>query len=124
MLAQLFLGSVFQPGLELRQHPVHGQLLGHLHAFVAQRDIGCFADLDAQRNANNLRAHFVQRIGLGVNGRQPGRVDLVQPAVELLFGQDGGVDHIALLGSHCHFRAGRIIQIKHITLSRSRLGGS
>jgi hypothetical protein len=72
MLAQLLLAGVFQPGLEPGQHHVHIELLGHVHALVAQRNIGGLAHGHAEGDADDAGHHLVQRIGLGIQRRQLG----------------------------------------------------
>jgi len=71
----LGLAGFFQPRLQARQHLVARQLLGRVAVAVGQRDVGGFAGLDAERHADDLRQHLVERTGLSVHGHQLGGLD-------------------------------------------------
>ena len=112
MLAQLGLAGILQPGLELGQHVGQRQLLHGIQTFVAQRNVGRFARLHAQRNADQLRLQGVEAVGLGVDGGQFCGMDFGQPFVQLRLGLNAVVGHFALLGGHGHFGAGGIAAVK------------
>ena len=112
MLAQLGLAGILQPGFELGQHVGQRQLLHGIQTFVAQRNVGRFARLHAQRNADQLRLQGVEAVGLGVDGGQLCGMDFGQPFVQLRLGLNAVVGHFALLGGHGHFGAGGIAAVK------------
>ena len=122
MLAQLLPGRILEPGPEPGQHLVQIELLGHVHALVAQRNIGGLAHGHAEGNADDAGHHLVQRIGLGIQRGQLGGLDLGQPFIELRLAQNRGVEHIALLGRHGHLGGRRVIGIEQAALGTVCLG--
>lgn len=95
VLAELLLRAVLQPGLELRQHLVDGQLLGRIGVVVRERNVGGLAGRHAEADADDLRDHLVERGGLGVDGGKLSRLELREPGLELLPGRDGLVLQVA-----------------------------
>ena len=95
VLAQLFVACALQPGFQARQHFVQRQLRGRVRPFVRQRNVGGLARPHGQRNAHQPRGHFVQRRGFGVDGREFGGADFLQPFVKSGPVLHGGVAHPA-----------------------------
>ncbi|MCY1511959.1 hypothetical protein D9M68_464030 [compost metagenome] len=83
VLAELLLVGVLEPGLEPGEHLVDGQLRGRVGVVVRERNVGRFARRDAEADAHDLRDHFVERGGLGVDGREFGGLEFGEPGVEL-----------------------------------------
>ena len=107
VLAQLVFAAIFQPGFEPRQHLVQRQLHWRIRACMAQRNIGRFAGLNAETDAHNLGAHFVQRGGFGIHGHQLSRLDAEQPAVEVFPRENGVVGQRIDLAHSMHFGAAK-----------------
>ena len=109
VLTDFVLEWVFQPRLELVQHLVDGQLRRGIGCVVRQRDVSRHPRRHAQADAHELRLHFNQRRGFGVQGHQLGLVYLGQPAVKAVPVQHGfvGQGHIdgrgRLVKQHAHF---------------------
>ncbi len=82
VLAELLLRAVLEPGLELRQHLVARQLGRRVGVVVGHRNVGRLAGLHAEADAHDLRAHLVERGGLGVDRNQLGRLELREPGIE------------------------------------------
>ena len=91
VLAELLSAAIFQPRLELRQHRLNGQLVGRIGIAVGERNVGRLAGRDAEAQAHDLGAHFVERRGFGVQRHQFSRLYFRQPRVEGFPGQDGVV---------------------------------
>jgi len=58
---------------------------------VRQRDVAGQARLGTEGQADDFRAHLVERIGFGVQRHQLRRFDALQPGFELVPGEDGVV---------------------------------
>ena len=106
VLAEFVALAVFQPGLEARQHVGERQLLGRIRPGVGQGNVGSFARLHAERDADDFGAHFVKRGGFGVDGHQLGRLQALHPLVEIGPVQDGVVHHAAVLRGLGHGAGG------------------
>ncbi len=104
VLAKLLLLRVLQPGLHAGQHFLPRQLLGRVAVVVGQRYVGGLARLDAERHADDLRTHLVQRAGLRVNGSQLACFKPRHPVVELRPGEDGVVLQVGDLWLRGHVR--------------------
>ncbi len=89
MLAQLFLCRVLQHRAQRIQHLLHRQLRRRARVIVADRNIGGLARLDRQADADQARAHRVQRIGFGIEADQIGLLQALDPGLQLLAGQHG-----------------------------------
>ena len=88
VLADLGRVRVLEPRPQPRDHLVERQLVGRARVVVAQRHVRGLARLDRERDADDARAHRVERVGLGVERRQRRRVQLRDPGVELLERED------------------------------------
>ncbi len=75
---------------------------------MAQGDVGGLAGLHTEADADDLGAHLVQRIGLGVDGRERGFVQALQPLVKVRPVEDGVVHHRAMLGFLGHGAGGMV----------------
>jgi hypothetical protein len=73
------------------QHQFARQLRRRILVAVRDRNIGGDTDLAAQRDADQLGGHRLERSGFGIQRGQAGLVDALQPLVQLGFGQHGFV---------------------------------
>ena len=127
MLTDLGLGRVFEDRLQRLEHCIAIQLLRHAHVGVRQRDIGRFAGLDREGQADQLRLLRIDAGGLAVEGDQLGLLQLLQPGVELRLLQYQLVITVAgwrwlggfLNGFPC--RLGKQIASRRCSLGRQRL---
>ncbi|MCY1362938.1 hypothetical protein D9M69_496800 [compost metagenome] len=93
VLAELGAAGVFEPGAHALQHeftrelPVLGQP-GHVRAAVRHGDIAGFARRRRQRDADQLRLHRVERIGLGIDRHQRRGLDAPHPVFQHALGGD------------------------------------
>ncbi len=89
VLAELGLAGIFQPGLQFGEHVLARQLFGCVLVVVRHRNVGSTARLAAQRDADQLGLHRIQRGGLGIDGGQFGGVDGGDPLIQLRIGEHG-----------------------------------
>ena len=89
MLAQLLLRRVLQHRAQRIQHLLHRQLGRRTRVIVADRNVGGPARLDRQADADQARAHRVERIGFSIEADQLGLLQPLDPGLQLPAGQHG-----------------------------------
>ena len=83
---------------------------------MRNRHIGRIAHSHAEADADDARLLLIERGGFGVDGGQLGGADLVDPPVQLSLGQQGLIDHIAVLGLHGDFGGDGVFGREQIVL--------
>ena len=107
VLPDLGLGGIFQPGLEDGQHMLARQRFGRVLIAMRHGDVGGDAGFAAQRDADQLRAHRLERRGFGIDRSQFGGIDARQPILQLRFGQHGFIARLLRRG-----RCGRRFRLR------------
>ena len=83
VLAELGRARILQPGPQPLQYLGARQLVGCAGIGMGQRDVGRRPRADAQADADDFSTHFVQRRGFGVQCREFGGADALQPDLQL-----------------------------------------
>ena len=83
VLPELGHGRVFQPCLQLREHVVARELLGHARIAMRERDVRRHAGLATQGNADQLRRQRIERRGFRIDCRHARGADIHEPGIEL-----------------------------------------
>gem|GEM_PF-7128087 len=83
VLADLRPGLVLEQRFERGEYGIAVKLLRHAHVAVAQRHVGGLAWLDGKGDADQFGALGVEAGGLGVEGEALGRLQPLEPALEI-----------------------------------------
>jgi hypothetical protein len=88
MMAELGLGHILEHRLQCRQRLVAIELVRRAGIVVSERYVRSFAGRNRERHSDDLRAHIVQAVGLGVerNERRSGK--FLEPHLQFLFRHD------------------------------------
>ena len=122
MLTQFVFAVIFQPRLELLQHVLQRQLRWGICGVMRQWNVGSLSCGHTHADAHQLRLHFHQRCGLGVQRHQRCVLQHIQPALKAVPGEHGFVIH-----RHLENRCGCIEQhtnLTHTTTGVCRCGGA
>ena len=92
VLAELASGGVFKPWLETGQNLVSQQLHWRVRVVMRERNVGGLARSNAEADADNLGAHFIQRGGLCVHRHQLGGKEPGQPFIKSFPRKNGVID--------------------------------
>ncbi|CRI63432.1 hypothetical protein THIOKS11320081 [Thiocapsa sp. KS1] len=88
VLADLVTLGVLQQGFQPFEHLQAIQLIRRAGVDMGDRDIGRRARLDGHREADQLRAHVVEVGRFGIEGEQLGGLELCDPGIEGVSGED------------------------------------
>ena len=94
VLAHLEFGRIFQQRLQGQQHGVAVQLFRCTDVSVRQRNVGSLMGLHGEREPDQLRLLGVDPGGFGIEGKQLGVVELLQPQIERGLVKNGGVNRL------------------------------
>ncbi len=89
VLPHLALVFIFQQRFEAGQDPIAIQLGRSPQIVVSQRQISRLTRLDGKRDTDNLGLHIVEAIGFGVEGKQLGLLQLLQPGFKFRLIEQG-----------------------------------
>ncbi len=124
VLAELGAFGVFEQRLQCVQDLVSVELIGRSRVVMRDWDVGRLMGADRDRDADDLGAHIVEVVGLGVEGEELGLAQALDPDVELGAAEDGLVvgRRLGVVGEALLVRVGPASRLPHRGIVSARIG--